>query len=150
MSRWHNVELFTLSPSVRSKYSVRTSANWQAEFKCCTVFTVPILPVFAYYSDVILWDNSGALAIWNISITDYVVVALLRSLAGACGGAVGDACPNSRMGGNGRGVLVQLPSVVCHEDYDIDVPQIICGNVSDPVSFFVAHRRPFQVDSALV
>lgn len=33
------------------------------------------LPVSAKYSDIVLRDNEGALAIWHIAITKYVIIA---------------------------------------------------------------------------
>lgn len=110
MSSLHNVELFALPTSTRSKYYVGILANWQEEFECWRVLVVRTPPVIAYCSDVVIQDGGGAPTTCHISITEYVVIAILRFRAAARDGAVSVACIDPQMGGYSQGVLVLLPS----------------------------------------
>lgn len=90
-------------------------------------------------------DSSGS-AIWHIAIFEYVVLAVLRSLAGAEDGTVGVACLDLRIGRNACGFLVPLPSAVRLQVDDIGFLEIICGCSFDPVSFLVTSHRSSEVD----
>lgn len=66
-------------------------SNWEDKFGCCGVLTVPGSPVLEYYA---VAGVGGALAIWKIAISKYVVIAVLPNLLAACHGAVGVTYPH--------------------------------------------------------
>lgn len=66
-----------------------------------------------------------------------MVISLLLSLAAACHGVVGVACIDPRMRGNGRGVLVQLPSGFCPKIDDTGLLENIRGSDFDPVASLI-------------
>lgn len=102
-----------------------------------------------YYSGVILGDVGGALAIFNIAVTEYVVMALLCLLTPVCDGAVGVACMSSRMGGSGRGVFRPLPSGTHRKFDDIGLLEILCSGGFYLVGSLTSCVRSFEVDCAL-
>lgn len=81
--------------------------------------TVASSASFTCYSDIILQDDCGALAISHTAITEYLVIALLRFLAAACDSAVCVTFIDPRMGGNCQGIFVQIPTVVRREVDDV-------------------------------
>lgn len=105
---------------------------------------------FSRITDLVLRDDGGAPAIWKVAITEYVVIALLSFLAAARDGAVGVACIDRRMGSNGQGALVLLPSCVRREVDDIGLLEIIRGSTFDPVTSVIAYSRSSEVDRAWV
>lgn len=78
VSSWHNAELFALAQSAGSEYYVQNSVNRQDKFKFCGVLKDTTTVIFAYYSDLLLHGDCGALAIWHMDLTEYVVIALLH------------------------------------------------------------------------
>lgn len=138
MSGWHNVELFAVPILVRTEYYGKISSNKEEEVECAYVLTVRSPPVFAYYLEAALADESNAPAIWHVAIIGYFVIKVLRLLAAVYDGAVGVACRNSRMGRIGCGVLVHLPSGVHREVNDIHFLEITCCCRFEPVSSSVA------------
>lgn len=104
--------------------------------------------VFAFYSDVIFWNDGGAPAIWHVTITEYVVIALLRFLTDARDGEAGFTCVDSGMDGNGRGVLVPRPSGVRREVNDIGLLEIIRDSGFDPVARLISYNRSSELDWA--
>lgn len=84
-------------------------------------------PGFVYYSDVSLVNDRSATAIWPIAIMEYVVLAVLRSLAAARNGTVGFGYLYSRWGDDGCGFLIPLPPGARLEVDNIRVSEIICG-----------------------
>lgn len=57
-----------------------------------------------------LCNDAGAPAIWHIALTEYVLAASLHILGPARDGAIGVACIDPWMGGNGQSVVELLPS----------------------------------------
>lgn len=74
---------------------------------------ISIPPYFEYYSDVVLPHDDGAPAISHIAITENVVIVILCYLVGACDGAVGVPCIDTRMGGNDHVYLISLLPGIC-------------------------------------
>lgn len=112
------------------------------------MLTVQTLPVFAHSSDVFLRDYWGAPATWHIAITEYVIISLLSFLAAACDSVIGAACVDSRMGGNGRGMLVSLASKVRHEVDDTGFLETICCSGLDFVTSTTAYRHLSELEWA--
>lgn len=108
----------------------------------------PTPPAFAYFFDVFLRYDGGAPVIWPISISEYVVIALLRFLAAARDSAVGFACIVLRMPGDCRCVLVLLPCGAHREVDDISFLEIPCSSGSDPVASLFACNRSSKIDLA--
>lgn len=108
--------------------------------------TVPTPPGFAYYSGIVLLDNSAVATIWRIAITGYVVIALLCVLAAARDGTVGVVCIDHQMGVNGQDVLVSLPSGIFHEVDGIGLFEIISDSSFLPAALLIAWGRSSEVD----
>lgn len=100
---------------------------------------------FAYYSHIMLLDDSCAPAILHIAFRKYLVAALSRFPAAACDGSVGVVCIDSWMSANGRGVLVPAPSGVYREVDDIDLVESIRGSSFDRVTSLFSHGSYFEV-----
>lgn len=92
VSRLHNVKLFSLLPSARSKYYVKGSSKWDEEFKCGLVLTSPTLLVFMYYFDVALTNEGGATANLVCCPQKNVVTVVICFLGDACDGGGGWCC----------------------------------------------------------
>lgn len=114
------------------------------------VLTFPTLPISAHYSDVVLRDEGGALAIWHIAINGYTVIALLRFSEPSCNGAVDVAFVESRMAGNGLHVLVCLSSGDYREVDDISFLETIHDIRFDPAISLVSYCRSSEEDRAWV
>lgn len=103
---------FTLLLREHFHYYIRVLAHSQGKFQFGHLLTVPISPVFAHYSDIILFNDSYVSEIWHIAFTEYVVISLPRFRATAHDGAVGVACINPQMGGDVRNALFH-----CHLEF---------------------------------
>lgn len=108
MSGWQNVEHFVLLTPVCSENYVQILDNLQREHKNCQVDGTPNTPDLAYYSNVVLQDDSSARAIWHIAITVYVVIALLQFVGPAAEAALGVAQIFPGLHRNGKGGLVSF------------------------------------------
>lgn len=71
-----------------------------------------------------------------------MVGELICFLAAACDGAVGVACIDPQMGGNGQDDFVPLPSGVHSKVNVISHLPIICGSSFHPVASTIAYTRP--------
>lgn len=81
-----------------------------------------------YHSDITVRDNGGVSEIWNIAITEYILVALFHFLVAAHSGVVEVVCLHPRAGGNVRGIIFPLPSGSRRGVDDIALLKIIHGN----------------------
>lgn len=108
------------------------------------------MPNLAYYSNVIIRDGSGTPAMWHISITGYVEIALLLLLVTARDGAVGVPCADFQLVGHGQDMLVLQVSGVSRNVGYIGLVENICGCGFDPVASSIAYNPSSQVDWAWV
>lgn len=72
---------------------------------------VSTLHFFSCYSHIVLPNDGGAPATWNIAFTEYAVIALLRFLEATRGGALVFTCSDTQMDSNEFCVLIPLISV---------------------------------------
>lgn len=94
--------------------------------------------------------DSGAPTTWQISINEYMEIALLRFFVDARVGAVVFSCFVSRMGCNCQGVLVPQPFEVRRRVDDIGLFDGIRGSGFDPGASLIAYSRSSKVDCTLV
>lgn len=86
------------------------------------------------------------MAIWHITVTENVVVALLCSLEAACDGAVAVTCRDPQMSSNGQSVLVPLLCGVRREIEEVMLLKTIRGSSLDPFASVIAYSRSSGVD----
>lgn len=139
-----------LRPSVRSENYMKTLLKREEEFEFVQVLTVSNEPYFVYYYDSDLVHDGSALVISHLSITEYVVIAVLRFLAAVSDGAVADACLDIQTTCNGCSVLVLSPSGASCEFDDIGFLEIIFVCNFELFASLDAYRRCFEVDRAWI
>lgn len=105
---------------------------------------------FAYYYNFSLAKDSSVPAIWYISLTDYVEIAVLRILPVFHESLNDVALLYNLMGDKGFGALVSLPSFVLRAFDDIGFLDIICSCSLDPVALLAAYCRSTKVAGAWV
>lgn len=150
ISRWHNENLFTFSASAHSEDYVWISVDWKEELECYRVLMVPTPLVFSYYSDILLQDGHVAPAIWHITITEYIVIALLSLLGADRDSAVGAACIQPLKVDDCGVFLVLLPYGVRWEVYDIRLFLITGVSKFDPFASLITYSRRSKDDWAWI
>lgn len=121
MTDWHDVELFALPHAVRAEYYIKLLSNWEdwVDLEHDRLLTVPTPQPLALYFNVPFEDDGSAQVILQVTITVYVVIAVIRLLVAAQDDTVDVACLDLSMSENGCGVFVPLLSGIRHDVEDI-------------------------------
>lgn len=138
MPGWYNVKRLALG----TEYYAAIPSNWKEEFERGDVLTLPTPLVFVCYSDVVLPGKGSVQTIWYMSITEYVVIDVLRILAAAPDGPVGVAFLDMQMGDHFCVVLIHFPSETRREVDDIGFLGIISSSNFDAVASLVISSGP--------
>lgn len=76
LAGWHNAKLFAIPPTVRGGLYARRP-EWSERVECCRVSLVPMLPIFVYYTNLVISDHLGATAGWYMAALELVAMALI-------------------------------------------------------------------------
>lgn len=106
---WHYVDSFALQPQQHGELYVSSTAC-RLPYECFPVLSVPWPSTFTYDSSILLQNRAGSSSLWHLTITEYCVLSIMRSLLVARDGAVEYQCSDSRIIHLSRVVLVPLPA----------------------------------------
>lgn len=139
MSALHHVAHWALPPSTRPEHLVRILSSGQEVLEYCYVLTALISLILVDFSDILLQDDGGTPAIWNVAITERVEITLPRSLSTVRHCTIYGTGMDLRMGDHVECVLFSLPFGAIREVHDISILLIISSNRLDPITSLIVY-----------
>lgn len=107
----HNMNLFFV-PQLMQPRLYAWHPSWWERLECFCVLTVPIAPVLANYTNIVVNERPSAAVVWHIAAMELATMVHMQFLHAAEQGIVGLQFYHWQMGQGGCGVLAPLSSGV--------------------------------------
>lgn len=144
LAAWHNVELFTIPPTLRDSFSAGLLECLE-HGKCSLVLPVSTHPFLVYHRNVLIDDHTGETAVWRVAALEFFILALLLFPVVVQSGAVVYDCLDHRMGQVRCGVITSLSRGFQRRVDPDGFARFVVGSFLDPATAYVAYQRIAEI-----